>query len=79
MKQDVTVVSEAAAAEESFTDYAASSYIQKNMREIEERVEKELKEEGYEKKIRKTPTIKSIAEAEGTYEKEQEDIRAEER
>ena len=49
------------------------------MREIEERVEKELKEEGYEKKIRKTPTIKSIAEAEGTYEKEQEDIRAEER
>ena len=65
------MVSEAAAAEESFTEYAESSYIQKNMREIEERVEKELKEEGYERKIRKTPTIQSIAEAEGTYEKEQ--------
>lgn len=72
--KDVTVVSEAAPAEESFTDYAESSYIQQNMRDIEERVEKELQQEGFVKKaqIVKTPTITNISENEGIYIKENE-------
>ena len=38
-KQDVTVVKE---TDESVTDYAESSYLQANMKDIEERVQREL-------------------------------------